>query len=94
MSICIECDKPARARGLCQAHCHQARRTIITRARTTDTLDRLSDLEWLLDGGTWPPAAVERVGWTVGAAEQAARRHGYSRVARVLRPHVREAVAA
>lgn len=93
MRTCIECDKPARSRGLYQAHYHHARRATITRARTTDTLDRLSDLEWLIDGGVWPPSAAERVGWTVDAAEQAARRHGYSRVARVLRAHIREAAA-
>lgn len=51
------------------------------------TSDRLEDLEWLLEGGVWPPTACARVGWTVDAARQAATRHGRT-VAAVLQGHV------
>ncbi len=56
-------------------------------ARTVEALHRLDELEWLIDGGVWPPTACARVGWSVDAARQAATRHGRT-VAAVLQGHV------
>ena len=54
------------------------------------TAERLDDLEWLIGGGVWPPDAVARVGWTVGAAQIAARRRGMTRLARTLDTHTKK----
>lgn len=81
---CLECDQPARSKGLCQPHYHRARRARLAEQRAQETRDRLSDLEWLLDMGECPPRAAARCGWTVTGAEKAARVHGYTGLSRTL----------
>ncbi len=49
--------------------------------------EKLDELEHLIDGGVWPPSAVARVGWTLGAAGIAARRARH-RIAPILTAHV------
>lgn len=45
-------------------------------ARRERTLSRLEDLEFLLSAGEAPGRALERIGWTPGAAQRAAHRYG------------------
>lgn len=54
--------------------------------------ERLDELEWLLNGGTWVPGAVARLGWTIPSAVRAAERAGRRELSSRLRAH--EAVAA
>ena len=87
---CVECDQPARSKGLCQPHYHRTRRAAINAARSeTARIEaeyRLGELEHLLNGGVWPPSAVRRLGWTVTGAEKAARKRGRPDLARALWP--------
>ncbi|MFE5777115.1 hypothetical protein [Brachybacterium sp. NPDC056505] len=45
---------------------------------------RIEELEWLLDGGVWPPTACARVGWTVETARTMANRYGLRALAHRL----------
>lgn len=47
--------------------------------------DRIEDLEFLLSVGEAPERAVERVGWSMAAAERALHRHGRNSLASRLR---------
>ena len=47
--------------------------------------DRIEDLEFLLSVGEDPLRAVERVGWSMSAAERALHRHGHNSLASRLR---------
>lgn len=57
-------------------------------AQRDRTRERLDDLAWLIDGGVWPPTACARVGWTLTAAEKAARDRA-PHLGVVLRRHVK-----
>lgn len=59
-----------------------------TIAKRSRTHARIEDLSWLLSFGEWPPRAVERVGWTMQAAEIACRRHGREDIATILHREV------
>ena len=52
---------------------------------TGRTSDRIEDLEFLLSVGEAPERAVERVGWSMAAAERALHRHGRNSLASRLR---------
>lgn len=93
MTTCTACDRPARSRGLYQAHYHQARRAERAAnraaARTTEPrmsrTERLTEMQWLIDGGVWPIEAAKRVGYTFHSAETAAYHAGADRLRDVLR---------
>ena len=48
------------------------------------TCARLDDLEELLAWGEWPPRAVARLDWSIGAAIRAAERYGRPSIPAVL----------
>lgn len=56
--------------------------------------ERLDELQWLLGRGVWPPTACARLGWSIGAAEKAARADGRRDMAAVLWRHIKAARAA
>ncbi|UVY83823.1 hypothetical protein NLU66_16675 [Brachybacterium sp. NBEC-018] len=62
-----------------------AQRHAVHDARRMATDERISELEWLVDGGVLLEFALPRVGWTPAAAEQALRRRGGHRFLTELR---------
>lgn len=93
MNTCRECDRPARAKGLCQPHYHRARRArLAANTKTNRTRERLDELAWLIDGSVWPVEAAKRCGWSsLASAETIARRHGHPVLAAISRERQMEA---
>lgn len=58
--------------------------------RSTREVDYLiGELEHLIAGGVWPPQAVNRLGWGLKGAYDAARRRGRTTLQHLLRNHLR-----
>ena len=74
----LGCDAAPRSNRVCNRHRLRTlragqRAAGLSEPRMTPA-ERLDELEWLLDGGTWVPGAVARLGWTLPSARRAAER--------------------